>query len=307
MKWLFSPLLPSVLLLLLVRQGLGFRICAFNTPSFNTSKASNYRVIYALTRVVSRCDICLLQGVMDPTSVATKALVKALNRYDKRYHYLFVSSGGLGASPNDLRQYVFLYRQESVTAMGQYQYPDKQNDFTREPFVVRFQSNITVAGEFALIPLHTAPSMAVKEIDQLYEVFEEVMKKWNITNVMFLGNFNAGCAHMTRASKKDIRLFTMPGFYWLIGDKEDTTVRDITNCPYDRIVVHSQSFLKNIEPYSAKVFNFAKALRLSKDKVLKISDRFPVEVELQTKDTAQSSQITPLIFILGLSVIVWPL
>jgi hypothetical protein len=53
---------------------------------------------------------------------------------------------------------------------------------------------------------------------------------------MFLGAFNAGCGHMTRQDKANIRLFSNPGFFWLIGDKVDTTVGDLTSCAYDRWV-----------------------------------------------------------------------
>lgn len=37
----------------------------------------------------------------------------------------------------------------------------------------------TVIGDFALIPLHTTASDAIKEIDKLYDVFEEIKRKWN--------------------------------------------------------------------------------------------------------------------------------
>lgn len=53
---------------------------------------------------------------------------------------------------------------------------------------------------------------------------------------MFLGNFHAGCAHMTRADKKHIRLFKNLNFSWLIGDKVDTTITEEKSCAYDRCV-----------------------------------------------------------------------
>lgn len=34
-------------------------------------------------------------------------------------------------------------------------------------------------GDFSLIPLHTMASDAIKEIDKLYDVFEEIKMKWN--------------------------------------------------------------------------------------------------------------------------------
>uniref|UniRef100_A0A4W5KQL1 Deoxyribonuclease n=1 Tax=Hucho hucho TaxID=62062 RepID=A0A4W5KQL1_9TELE len=290
-----SPLLLSLLLIGIYGPCSGFKICAFNIQNFDATKSANYRVMHTLTKVVSRCDICLLQEVKDLQGKATKALLRRLNRYssryEDRYHYKYVASGGLGRTPEDQEQYVYLYRNETVELTDRYQFVDKKEGgvdaFSRDPFVVRFKAKETVIGDFALIPLHTTASDAIKEIDKLYDVFEEIKMKWNTEKVMFLGAFNAGCGHMTRQDKANIRLFSNPGFFWLIGDKVDTTVDDFTSCAYDRIVVHGQPFLKAIKPYSAQVFNIAKEYKLPKERVLEVSDHFPVEVELKTKSSGQ--------------------
>ncbi|XP_041858968.1 deoxyribonuclease gamma-like [Melanotaenia boesemani] len=304
MKWCSSHL-PILLLLsvlsLFISRAAGFRICAYNVQNFNPSKANNYLVLHTLTKVVSRCDICLLQHVVDPDSTAIKTVVETLNRYDE-YQYQSVSSKSLGKSPDDMQQYVFIYRTNTVNMTGQHQYT-KKNSFVREPFVVQFQSSNTNINEFILVPLHTDPAKAVQEIDWLYDVFEEVSTKWNNTNVMFLGDFHASCAYVTRQDRKNIRLYTDPNFSWLIGDREDTTVTDETNCAYDRIVVHGQSFLKEIVPFSGRVFNFGRRFKTSMKRVLELSDHFPVEVRL--KGSALHLQATPLLSLLGVSVIVW--
>lgn len=113
---------------------------------------------------------------------------------------------------------------------------------------------------------------------------------------MFLGSFNAGCAYLTRTDKRKIRLFKNANFSWLIGDKVDTTVTDMTNCAYDRcvwkikvrrsggrqafifhsvvfmcvcdrIVVHGTAFLKAVVPFSAKVFNIGQNFKLPQSMV----------------------------------------
>ncbi|XP_067095633.1 deoxyribonuclease-1-like 1 [Osmerus mordax] len=297
------PLLLLFSLLLLWGSCSAFKICAFNTQGFNSTKASKFQILNTLTKIVSRCDVCLLQGVRDPKGKATKALVTSLNRYNEHTRYKSVSSVGLGPTPTDKQQYVYLYRIGSVNITGQYQYPDTNNDFFREPFVLIIQSNKTDLGEIALVPLFSHPKNAVQEMDKLYDILPEVLKLMNTSNVMFLGDFKAGCGYMTRTKKQDIRLFTKPGFYWLIGDKVDTTIRDITNCPYDRIVVHGASLLKNIEPYSAKVFDFANEFKMTKQRVLRVSDHFPVEVKLRTPSSAQPTRALPHFIIL--SGIIW--
>ncbi|XP_041802336.1 deoxyribonuclease-1-like 1 isoform X2 [Chelmon rostratus] len=308
MRWC-SPYLPLLLLVLLLSlltllvggaTDSGFRICAYNVQKFNMEKASNRRVMHTLTRILSRCDISLLQEVMDPDGKAIKSLLSSLNRYDD-YTYQSVSSKSLGNSPSDMQQYVFIYRNNTVNVTGQHQY-QKEQSFLREPFAVQFQSKKTAIKNFILVPLHTDPRKAVQEIDRLYDVFEEVSKKWKNMNVMFLGDFHASCAYLTRPDKKNIRLFTNSKFSWLIGDKVDTTVSDETNCAYDRIVVYGKDFLKAISPFSTKVFNFAKEFKLTKTKALELSDHLPVEVKL--KSSAPLLQTTPLLILLSVSVIV---
>ncbi|KAM4738320.1 deoxyribonuclease-1-like isoform 2-T2 [Anableps anableps] len=277
----------------------GLRICSYNVQNFNPAKAANYGLLHTLTRVVSRCDICLLQHVVDSEGKAIRALVKSLNRYDE-HRYEFVSSKGLGKSSHDMQQYVFIYRPHLINMTGQHQYEGQP--FVRPPFAVQFSCNKTDIQEFILVPLHSDPDQAVKEIDWLYDVFEEVSAKWNNTNVMFLGDFHAGCAYVTRNDRKDIRLYMNSNFSWLIGDREDTTVTDLTNCPYDRIVVYGQSFLKAIRPFSGKVFNFGKEFKINRKKVVEVSDHYPIEVRL--KGSAHLLQATPLLILVGVSAII---
>ncbi|XP_061758764.1 deoxyribonuclease gamma-like isoform X1 [Nerophis ophidion] len=275
-----------------------FRICAYNVQNFNSKKAANFKVVHTLTRIISRCDIILLQEVTDSDGSAIKKLLSSLNRYSGRYesyHYSSVSSSRMGKSPDDMQKYVFIYRTETVKVTDQYQYPD-QKHFVRAPLAVHFHSDTTGIQDFVLVGLHADKDNAVKEMDHLYDVFEKVLTKWNNENVMFLGDFHAGCAHMTQLDKKNIRLFTNTSFSWLIGDKTDTTVTDKTSCAYDRIVVYGRSFLKAITPFSAAVFNYAQQFKLTRTGVLMVSDHFPVEVRL--KGSAPLIQATPLLLLI---------
>ncbi len=123
-------------------------------------------------------------------------------------------------------------------------------------------SLLTVAKEFVLIPQHTTPSNATKEIDELYDVFVDIRARWKIEvwwwisyfiksiiswdqimnlaflsslqNVMFLGDFNAACGYVAKKNRKNIRLLSDPSFIWLIQDNVDTTVKESTDCAYDR-------------------------------------------------------------------------
>ncbi|TSM04866.1 Deoxyribonuclease gamma [Bagarius yarrelli] len=280
-----------------------FKICAFNVQSFGGSKAKDATVLQIVTQIVSRCDVCLLQEVRDQRKTAIPRLISTLNKYERNHRYDYVSSGRLGRTPTYQEQYVFVFRTGSVRIIDSYQYPDTQQGdedaFAREPFIVRIQAPETVIGEFVLIPMHTSPSNATKEIDELYDVFQDVRRMWKTEDIMFLGDFNAACGYVAKKNRKNIRLYN-DRFSWLIDDKQDTTVRDTTNCAYDRIVVHGDSFLTAIVPDSAKPFNFASAYQIKEEQALRVSDHYPIEVELKIKSGSEQRSRIMLQITLGL-------
>ncbi|KAG7253999.1 LOW QUALITY PROTEIN: hypothetical protein CRUP_025043, partial [Coryphaenoides rupestris] len=246
-------------------------ICAFNLHGFGESKSNNDEVMRTLVKIISRYDVCVLQEVRDSRNKAMPKLRSKLNRYNRKYTYDYLASERLGRSAAYQEQYVFVYRTQTATVTGQYQYPDthpgSEDIFSREPFAVRFSAPTTDIKEFVLIPIHTSPSNATKEIDSLYDVFKDVKKKLKTENVMFLGDFNAGCSYLPKKYRKDVRLLTDSRFEWLIDDVTDTTVRESTTCAYDRIVVHGNAFSRAIVPHSAGPFIFPDEYKLTEEQV----------------------------------------
>uniref|UniRef100_A0A670KM95 Deoxyribonuclease-1-like 1 n=2 Tax=Podarcis muralis TaxID=64176 RepID=A0A670KM95_PODMU len=276
----FMRFLP---LLLLCPAGAPFRICAFNTQRFAQGKASKANVMDTLVKILSRCDIAVLQEVMDAKGKAVPALVAALNRYHSSSPYTYLTSPLLGRN-NYQERYVFIYREQKTRMLDFYSYedrhPDRPDVFAREPFIVRVSIPNKKLKELVLIPQHTMPKAAETEIDALYDVFLSVKERWGTEDMIFLGDFNADCGYVAKKRWGQIRLRQDPGFHWLIGDNADTTVRDTTHCAYDRIVVHGERCLAAVVPGSAQPFNFAKEFGLSEAEALEISDHYPVEVEL---------------------------
>ncbi|KAL7398949.1 hypothetical protein ABVT39_017540 [Epinephelus coioides] len=263
------------------------KICAFNVQSFGESKANNKKVMGILLQILSRCDLCLIQEVRDSKGAAIQALVKDLNRFDKSNSYSYVESERLGRKTYK-EQYVYIYRNNVLTVKEQYQYPKLEGEgtnetdvFSREPFIVRFHSPTTLVKDFVLIGQHTCPRNAMKEIDELYTVFKGIYKKWRTDNVMILGDLNAGCNYVTIKGWRAVRLRSDPKFRWLIGDEQDTTVREKTHCAYDRIIVHGREIISSIVPDSAQPFNFKESFHLTEEEALEVSDHFPVEVDLK--------------------------
>lgn len=270
-----------------------FRICAFNLQSFGESKSKKTDVMKIVVKIITRCDLCLLQEVRDSKGKALPELLNQIKRFDTRHRYEFVASERLGRTESYQEQYVFVYRADTAVLTGQYQYPDNLpgdvDAFAREPFVVRFKAPQTAIKEFVLIPQHTTPANATKELDALYDVLQHVMKMWRTQNVMLLGDFNADCGYLAKKNRKYVRLITDSDLVWLISDDTDTTVRSTTSCAYDRIVVHGATLQRAVVPSSAKVFDFQKEYRLTDEQALDVSDHYPVEVLLRVVNSGGSA------------------
>ncbi|XP_051569867.1 deoxyribonuclease-1 [Myxocyprinus asiaticus] len=267
------------LLLICVHTGNSLLIGAFNIKSFGDTKASNATLLGIITKVVQRYDIVLIQEVRDSDLTAVNKLMQSVNGGSSPYGYIV--SEPLGRSTYK-EQYLFIYRHQTVSVANHFQYDDGcescgTDAFNREPFVVMFSSN-TAVQNFALIPQHTSPEVAVQEIDALHDVVLDTRQRWNTNNIMLMGDFNAGCSYVSNANWSKIRLRTDQSYSWLIPDSADTTVTN-TNCPYDRIVATSD-MMRGVSPGSAQVFDFMKAQGLSNSWALAVSDHFPVEVKL---------------------------
>ncbi|XP_069343116.1 deoxyribonuclease-1 isoform X3 [Eulemur rufifrons] len=199
------------------------------------------------------------------------------------YHY--VVSEPLGRNSYKER-YLFVYRPDQVSVLDSYYYDDGcepcgNDTFSREPAIVKFSSPFTEVREFAIVPLHAAPADAVAEIDALYDVYLDVRQKWDMEDIMLMGDFNAGCSYVTPSHWPSIRLRTNSAFQWLIPDSADTTVTS-THCAYDRIVVSGSVLQGAVVPGSAAPFDFQATYGLSDQLALAISDHYPVEVTLKT-------------------------
>nr|XP_032637489.1 deoxyribonuclease-1-like 2 isoform X1 [Chelonoidis abingdonii] len=272
------PALALLTLAYLLRTAVALKICAFNIKSFGDSKLSDETTAGIIVKILSRYDIALVQEVRDADLSAVTNLLDQLNSASK-HQYSYEISEPLGRE-NYMEMYLFIYRTQTVSVVATYQYPDPNNTFSREPFIVKFSSPKSKGQEFVLVPLHTPPSEAVAEIDALYDVYLDVIDKWGTDNIMFLGDFNADCSYVKKGDWGSIRLHTSEVFEWLIPDSADTTVGK-SDCAYDRIVVCGSKLKKSIKPKSAAVYDFQQAFKLEEAEALAVSDHFPVEVTLK--------------------------
>ncbi|XP_056144272.1 deoxyribonuclease-1 [Lampris incognitus] len=270
------------LFLALLQLGSTLLLGAFNIRAFGDKKSSNETLMDIISKIVHRYDVILIQEVRDADLSATKKLMQHINKGSPQIRYRHIVSEPLGRSSYRER-YLFLYREQSVSVVKNYTYDDGcepcgTDTFSREPFVVMFSSNDAAVRNFVLIPQHTSPDSALKEVDALYDVVDDVRARWKTNDIVLLGDFNAGCNYILGSEWDKIRLFTDKNFHWLITDKMDTTVT-YTHCPYDRIVV-TTDMMRGVLRGSAQVYNYMKDLHLSQSLALAVSDHFPVEVKL---------------------------
>ncbi|KAM9752828.1 deoxyribonuclease-1-like 1 isoform 1-T3 [Menidia menidia] len=210
-------------------QRSGFRVCAFNLHHYGESKSRKSDVMQTLARIISRCDVCLLQEVRDSKGTALPKLLEQIRRSDPAHAYKSVASARLGRTESYQEQYVFVYRSDTATLADTYQYPDDlpgdEDAFAREPFVVRFRAPATAVRDLVLIPQHTAPSNTTKELDALYDVLQRVRSMWKTENVMLLGDFNADCGYLAKKNRAKVRLLTDRSLFWLLPEDSDSTDR----------------------------------------------------------------------------------
>ncbi|XP_019676599.1 deoxyribonuclease-1 [Felis catus] len=267
----------------LLHVALTLKIAAFNIRTFGETKMSNTTLSNYIVQILSRYDIAVIQEVRDSHLTAVGRLLDRLNQDDPNaFHY--VVSEPLGRNSYKER-YLYVFRPDQVSVLDSYQYDDGcepcgNDTFSREPAIVRFFSPLTEVKEFAIVPLHAAPLDAVAEMDSLYDVYLDVRQKWDLEDVMLMGDFNAGCSYVVPSQWSSIRLRTSPAFQWLIPDTADTTATS-TRCAYDRIVVAGTLLQHAIVPDSATPFNFQAAFGLSSQLAQAISDHYPVEVTLK--------------------------
>ncbi|KAL6045408.1 hypothetical protein STEG23_020721 [Scotinomys teguina] len=269
---LMSPIamygLVALLLILLAGGAEAFRICAFNAQRLTLAKVVKEPVIDTLVQILTRCDIMVLQEVVDSSQKTVSFLLRELNRVDGSRSYSFLNSSLLGRSTYK-EKYVYIYRSDKTQVLNAYQYNDTDDLFAREPFVAQFTLPSKILPSVVLVPLHTTPKDVEKELNALYDVFLDVSQRWQNEDVILLGDFNADCASLTKKRLNNLLLRTEAAFHWVIPDGEDTTVRASTNCTYDRIVMHGQGCQTLLR--AAAPFNFPRSFQLTEEEVKKLS------------------------------------
>ncbi|XP_042589389.1 deoxyribonuclease gamma-like, partial [Cyprinus carpio] len=148
----------------------------------------------------------------------------------------------------------------------------------REPFVVWFSSPKTGVQDFVIIPIHRAPEAAVKEIDELYDVYQNVSQLWRSNISVSQSRFPAACGYVPERQLVNICLHSETEFVWLTVDKLDMSVKKSTRCAYHRVVLCGEKMIEAVNPESVEAFSLKEEFGLTDCvSVLRaVSDHFPL-------------------------------
>ncbi|XP_054473538.1 deoxyribonuclease-1-like isoform X2 [Anoplopoma fimbria] len=258
------------------------KIAVFNVLNMGMRKVNNEFVCENLIKIVSRYSVVVMLEVKDQKGEAMKTFLSKLNSDggNRSHPYSMMCSKPLGRSSYK-EKFVFFYREDEAKVVDSFQYEEEDEDvLAREPFILHFSFPNTAVQELVLIPVHSKPEDAAIELNALDDVVDAVKKRWNNKNIMILGDFNADGRYLSKKNKAESRLCSAD-YHWLIDDDVDTTTSNLNDHTYDRIVVHGKTLLNGVVPGSAKSFNFQTAFNLKDKDAQRISDHYPVEVELK--------------------------
>ncbi|XP_053171597.1 deoxyribonuclease-1-like 1 [Scomber japonicus] len=258
------------------------KIAAFNVQNLGWRKVNNPKVRDKLIKIISRYSVVVMLEVVDSSGRAMARLLRELNnsRGNIQHPYAMKKSRRLGRSTY-MEQFVYFYKKAEVKLVKSYQYVERHEDIiAREPFILWFRCPNTVVKDLVLIPVHTKPEDTERELNALDDVVKDVKRRWRISNIMILGDFNADGRYLSTRRRQNIRIHRRP-YHWLIHENADTTSSDSNDHTYDRIVVYGDDMKQATVLRSAKPFNFQKIYRLSKATTRAISDHYPVEVKLK--------------------------
>ena len=110
----------------------------------------------------------------------------------------------------------------------------------------------------------------------LVTVWETAREKFELENGIIAGDLNAEGSYVSQTNLKKLKLRSDSRFTWQIGDECDTTVGN-SNCAYDRIITTGKC---TEIAQNGGVFKFDDEFQLTRENALKISDHYPVTVDL---------------------------
>ena len=246
------------------------RISAFNIQVFGRSKMDQPNVVTALTQIITRFDLVMIQEIRDLSEVAIQELLNEVNLVSETPYALALSER-LGRTSSK-EQIAFLYRSDKLNFGEIGTMPDPDDLFERPPIWATF-THIFSDEALWVLGAHLDPDTVSEEIAELYEIYaRHRMEAPEGEAMVVMGDLNAGCRYLTEEERVMATLFTSSSLISLIDDDMDTTVTS-TYCPYDRLLV-SEEWSDYLT--TSGIYRFDQELSLTGEVARAVSDHFPV-------------------------------
>jgi endonuclease/exonuclease/phosphatase family metal-dependent hydrolase len=271
----FCFLLPALTLLCSFVEGLN--IASFNIQIFGTTKYGKKDVVEVLVRIVRRYDLVLIQEIRDASNTVIHNFLQDVNKAEGRTAYKVSVSERLGSGSHK-EQYAYMYRVDRVKIADVFVISGYHNTIERPPYVALIHpiENGVTHSPFISIGIHTRPSDAVSEINALVGVYEKATRHFNTKVALLMGDFNAACGSVSNKKFDLLTLTKDKRFMWLIN--EASNVATGSNCAYDRFVA-AGGFEKFVTK-KASVFRFDTEYGLDRTLTGKVSDHYPIQIEV---------------------------
>ena len=246
------------------------RVSAFNVQVFGLSKMDKPEVVEALTQIITRFDLVMVQEVRDLSETAIIELLEIINTASAYRYELFLSER-LGRTTSK-EQIAYLYRADKLRFIEGETVADPMDVYERPPVWARFE-HIESTAPIHILGSHLDPDTVPTEIEALYNEFARYHLEASADeSVIIMGDFNAGCRYLTEDELASTTLFLTENLSSLISDDVDTTTTS-TYCPYDRMLVGGAMMNRTVE---SGVFYFDQAFGLTGEVTRSISDHYPV-------------------------------
>ncbi|WP_159455588.1 endonuclease/exonuclease/phosphatase family protein [Pseudobacteriovorax antillogorgiicola] len=245
-------------------------LSAFNIQVLGRSKVSKSHVMEHLTNILNRNDLTFIQEIRDNTDEAIYKLQEQTNRFNSHKYQITVSKA-LGRT-SSREQYAYLYNDDRIKLIHSEVYQDWDDRFEREPYIAIWQT--PGAFRFATIGIHVKPDDVEQELRALGDVVSYVKDQHSMNAILVMGDLNADCDYFNPESL-GFSMIDHKIKVW-IEDHQDTTV-SATHCAYDRFIT-TEALSPKVS--KAAVFDYQEAYNLSLAAAKKVSDHYPIELQL---------------------------
>jgi len=210
------------------------RIGAFNIEIFGPTKVGRTNTLTVLAKIASTYDVLAIEEVGSNSSTALESTcITVMDTYVARINQIVGSDSYAYVRGN---QYAIVYRKAEFSVVSSGLYTGSQS-FTYTPLTAYLKST-TGNLDFAMVVIHTSPSMATMEIPALKTAMSEVATLYAEPDVICLGDYNGDGSYYTEGSGSDLAGFPSPTYITTIPNSADTTVAASSNT-YDRIELSS--------------------------------------------------------------------